>query len=115
VDYILYSLRHPDAFTAASLMASYWEELINGLLYEIYFKQEMEALGVMVSTHLPALEPLGTEPVQQLKNLFDKLYAFEHPLRKSLYNLSLVPRIATIKKEAEKVKSSSVGVEEDDE
>ena len=95
-------------------MASYWEELINGLLYEIYFKEEMEYNEVMVSPHLPVLQPPGSNPVEQLNELFAELYAFEHPLRKSLYNLSLVPRIAYIKKEAEKVKRS-VEVEYEDE
>jgi len=84
------------------------------LFAELAFKEEMEQEKVMISPHLPVLQPLGSNPVKQLNELFTELYAFKHPLRKSLYNLSLVSPVAYIKKEADKVKRN-VEVEEREE
>lgn len=86
-----------------NLQSAFFEILIDGLVYELYFGDELRATGVEISRFLGELLPLAPEMDDRKKNevirpAFDRLNASGHPVRKNLEKLDSVPVVRTIRK-----------------
>jgi hypothetical protein len=98
VDYLLWLNRHfvehPEAKTARdALMLGWWEQVLNGLVYELYFPNELHARGLQLfdqvaAAALPALADLP-EPqrLDLLHQQFERTYHIDHPLRAAAFAL----------------------------
>jgi hypothetical protein len=90
------------------LMRGYYEELLNGLVYELYLPEELHAAGLrmferVAAAGLPALEASAARPAARdaallitLREKFEELYAPTHPLRASLQKLHTLESIRII-------------------
>jgi type I restriction-modification system DNA methylase subunit len=95
-DYLLWLHRSHDIDgdgrqgTPDTLLAGYFEQWVNALVYELFFPQELHNAGLNFFrlAQKAKLRPVSemTE-LSQLAMLFENLYQREHPLRQSLYRL----------------------------
>jgi len=105
VEYILYI---KDFAPKEAVMSSYFEQIINGCVYELYFEESLKAHNKDILQFLQDLQPLTfsnwqlatteelTSNSQQLKALFNKLYHPEHPVRQRLYYMDSVSEVRII-------------------
>jgi len=84
------------------LMVAYWEQVLNGLVYELYFPEEIHGAGLMLfdlvkQANLPDVNTSPIiEDINQLRDKFEKLYDIEHPLRAALFSLGNIDVVRII-------------------
>ena len=111
VDYLLWLNRYfrerADVKTARdALMLGYWEQVLNGLVYELYFTEELHErnlhlFDLVEETGLPALETIPeTERLSRLREEFERVYDLQHPLRAALHELQTVEEVRIIEGKA---------------
>jgi len=86
VDYILFLKSQP-----SDKMSFYFEQLIDGMVYELYFEKEIKQAGCDILKYL-----------DDLPEVFNKLYDKESPVRKNLFFMDSVEEVSIIKKSLEK-------------
>jgi hypothetical protein len=76
------------------LIAAYFEQWVNALVYELYFPAELHAAGLhffdLTTKHI--LPPLSewdekSERLLKIREHFERVYDLKHPLRASLFSL----------------------------
>jgi hypothetical protein len=97
VDYLLW-LNHG----GKNLLISYIEQLIDGLVYELYFPEEIKAARKEIQKHLGELKPITASMSDEVKlaviqSEFDRLYDPKHPVRNHLETLDSVDVVRTIR------------------
>lgn len=83
------------------LMLSYFEQILNGLVYELYLPEELHEHNISFTPHLqtensPRLEEIKSDKLQTLREIFQRLYATDHPIRQNLFALNNLPIIQII-------------------
>lgn len=88
--------------TRDPLMLAYWERVLNGLVYELYFPSELHAAGLHIFD-LVAKAELGTvdllddcDSIPALRESFGELYDPSHPLRIALDKLQTIDTVRVI-------------------
>jgi hypothetical protein len=84
------------------LQSTYFEQLIDGLVYELYFPDEIKAAGKEILPHLGELNPITddmseAEKLAVIQREFDRLYDPRHPVRNHLETLDSVAVVRTIR------------------
>jgi len=84
------------------LQSAYFDQLIDGLVYELYFPDEIKAAGKEILPHLGTLAPIDDtmsdeEKLATIQREFDRLYDPRHPVRNNLETLDSVPVVHTIR------------------
>lgn len=84
------------------LVHTYFEQLIDGLVYELYFPEEIGAVGKEILPHLGDLTPINEEMSTEeklsiIRRTFDRLYDPRHPVRNHLETLDSVPAVRAIR------------------
>jgi len=108
VDYILHlkSLSQDKIVDASrhALLISYFEQLIDGVVYELYFPEEFDSQRSMTellsNENLKPLEQIKGDKVKTVRDIFENLYKPEHPVRKCLYFLDSVDAVRVIEEHA---------------
>ncbi len=90
-----------------TLQSAFFEQLIDGLVYEFYFTDEINAAGKEILPHLGELEPLtdemnDEEKLAVIRREFDRLYDPNHPVRNHLETLDSVEVVRTIQEALKK-------------
>ena len=92
--------------TRDPLMLAYWERVLNGLVYELYFPEEVHGAGLRLfklveQAGLPDIDAIR-EPdrVSRLRMLFETLYDGTHPLRIALDKLQTLDTVRIIEGKA---------------
>lgn len=88
-------------------MSFYLEQLIDGMVYELYFENEIKHAGCDILKYLNDLPEITAEMDDEEKmkiitKVFNKLYDKESPVRKNLFFMDIVEEVAIIKKSFEK-------------
>jgi hypothetical protein len=89
-----------------TLMLGYWEQMLNGLVYELYFPEELHAHGLHLFdlVRQAGLPPLDVIPAPQrlsrLRKEFERVYDLQHPLRAALHDLQTVEEVRIIEGKA---------------
>lgn len=88
-------------------MSFYFEQIIDGLVYELYFENEIKQAGCDILKYLTDLPEItddmnDDEKMKIITKVFNKLYNKESPVRKNLFFMDSVNEIAIIKKSLEK-------------
>ncbi|RAL68828.1 protein of unknown function DUF450 [Dehalococcoides mccartyi] len=106
VDYVLYlkSSGEPNKMDQASslrVMTAYFEQLIDALVYEIYFPEEFSDSGkspihLLTQAQLPVLKELKGDKASILRDIFQRLYATDHPVRSMLFFLDSLETVRVI-------------------
>jgi hypothetical protein len=86
-----------------TLQSAYFQQLIDGLVYELYFPDEIRAANKEILPHLGDLTPI-TDAMSEEEKLaviqceFDRLYDPRHPVRNHLETLDSVEVVHTIRR-----------------
>lgn len=107
VDYLLYIRANPpkkenhNTSSRHSLMTAYFEQIVDGLVYELYFPEEFSSSRNRLSNILndAALLPLQSLPgkkYEAIEEIFQRLYKQDHPLRKAIYFLDTIEAVRVI-------------------
>jgi hypothetical protein len=98
---------HPEAQTTRDpLMLAYWEQVLNGLVYELYFPQEVRGVGVQIfdlaeQAILPDINSISElKRLKKLRDAFEDVYDGSHPLRIALAKIQTLDIVRIIEGEA---------------
>ncbi|MGV8073770.1 MAG: Eco57I restriction-modification methylase domain-containing protein [Syntrophobacteraceae bacterium] len=102
VDYVLYLKKKE-----LKLQLAYFEQLIDGLVYELYFPDEIKSARKEILEHLGELKPItesmrDEEKLAVIQSEFDRLYDPTHPVRNHLETLDSVEVVRTIREALKK-------------
>lgn len=83
-------------------LSTFFEQLIDGLVYELYFPEELKAAGKELQPHIGNLTPLADDmPEEQklaiIQQEFDRLSDPSHPIRQRLDTLDEVEVVQTVR------------------
>jgi hypothetical protein len=85
------------------VMAAWFEQLVDALVYELYFPEEFtpenRVSSALESLDLPPLED-GRAPLATLGIFFNTLYAPEHPVRRAAFFIDTLPSVRVIEGKA---------------
>lgn len=87
------------------LMAAYFEQLLNGLVYELFFPDDLHSHGINVFKHvdearLPALADIPEKQrLSSLEEIYERISNDRHPIRGCLESLKSLEVICTIEGE----------------
>lgn len=89
------------------LMVSYFESLVDGLVYELYFPDDIKKADKEILKHLGELKPItdgmsDEEKLAVIQSEFDRLYDPKHPVRNHLETLDSVEVVRTIREALKK-------------
>lgn len=104
VSYLLFLQDQPLAEPRDRLMAAYFEQIVNGLVYELYFPALLKRHGRELFAHvgeLPSIEGKSEEAAMSLiRQVFQRMEDKGHPLRNNLFFLDSIPEIRIIEGKA---------------
>jgi adenine-specific DNA-methyltransferase len=89
-----------------SLMLGYFEQLLNGLDYELFFPEELHAQKLYIFRYaeeakLPALAGIPVNKrLAVLHETFERIYDLNHPIRSCLFSLGALETVRIIEGEA---------------
>src|SRR5262249_11488385 len=87
------------------LMPGYFEQLLNGLVYELFFPDELHAQKLFLfryveEARLPKLSAVPkAERLAVLRETFERIYDLNHPLRGCLFSLGSLETVRIIEGE----------------
>ncbi|MBC2744853.1 MAG: hypothetical protein HGJ93_17930 [Desulfosarcina sp.] len=90
-----------------NLQCAFFEQLIDGLVYELYFPDEIKTAGKDILPHLGEPTPLSDgmsdeEKLAVIQRQFDRLYDPSHPVRNNLETLDSVDVVRIIREALKK-------------
>jgi Type I restriction-modification system methyltransferase subunit len=97
--------------TVNPLMLSYFEQLLNGLVHELFFPDELHAHKLFLfdyaeKARLPALDGLPkAKRTAALQEVFERIYDLKHPIRGCLFSLRSLPTVRLIEGDHEEATS----------
>lgn len=91
-----------DRNNPTSLVASFFRQLIDGLVFELYFPDEIKAANKEILKHLGELKPItddmsDEEKLAVIQSEFDRLYDPKHPVRNNLETLDSIEEVRIIR------------------
>jgi hypothetical protein len=110
-DYILFVTKQPFykaidlAYAEERLMVNFFENLIDALVYELYFPDELHEAGkyfisLLEKENLPDLNAIQGDKISTLKQIIKRLTDKNHPLYVNLFFLDSVPVVRIIEGKA---------------
>lgn len=101
VDYILFLRKHLSTTSNHSIIPTYFEQIIDGITYELYFSNLIKKHNREIINHLGKLPEFtdGMTDEQKMnicKKVFDRLNNKEHLVRINLFYMNSIPEIAII-------------------
>ena len=99
VDYILF-LKSQDNDT----QSFYFEQIIDGMVYELYFEKEIKQAGCEILKHLQDLPEITQEMSKEEKQkiidkVFAKLHSENHPVRRNLEKMKELESVKVVEGE----------------
>ena len=97
VEYVLFLYR----FDEMKLAKTYFEQIIDGIVYELYFPDLLTKYGRQIIPHLGELPALkdsmsDQEKLAICKRVFERLDNKEHPVRNNIFYMDSIPEIRII-------------------
>jgi adenine-specific DNA-methyltransferase len=92
--------------TRDPLMMAYWERVLNGSVYELYFPEELHSAGLhffdlVASADLPDINDLAeNDRLPRLRQKFEELHDGTHPLRQALDKIQTLETVRIIEGKA---------------
>jgi Eco57I restriction-modification methylase/TaqI-like C-terminal specificity domain len=91
--------------TGRRLMAGYFEQWVNALVYELFFPEQLHAadlhfFDILQDTGLSPLSDTPGRELSYLRDLFEEIYRPEHRLRRSLFALDSIEEVRIIQGKA---------------
>jgi len=84
------------------LMNSYFEQIIDALVTELYLPEELHNhdryfMRYVLTENLPDLDQIKGDKMVGLREIFEKLFDKDHPLRVGIFFLDSVPAVRVIR------------------
>ncbi|MFM6190419.1 TaqI-like C-terminal specificity domain-containing protein, partial [Planktothrix sp.] len=84
------------------LMLSYFEQIVDALVMELYLPEELHNhdkyfMRHLLSENLPAIETIKGDKMQALRQIFKQLFNSEHPIRANIYFLNSLEVVRMIR------------------
>jgi hypothetical protein len=76
----------------------YFEQIVNALVFELYFREEFESRNLQISKHLlnlPNINNLESE-IHQIRKIYVSINQENHPLKEAMFNMLAIPQIELI-------------------
>ncbi len=88
--------------TKTNIQESYFDQLIDSMVFELYFEDEIKKAGRDILQYLTNLPPIiddmhDEEKMQVITQTFNELYDKNHPVRQNLYYMDTIEEIRIIK------------------
>ncbi|MBN1370426.1 MAG: Eco57I restriction-modification methylase domain-containing protein [Anaerolineaceae bacterium] len=106
VDYVLFLKALPESSNREEearrrLMTAYFEQLVNALIYEIYFPEEFLDAGksisrLLTSDQVPPIEKFNGDKPTLLQQCFQRMYQQNHPVRQMTFFLDTIEAVRII-------------------
>ena len=101
VSYILFLKNQTFKEVTDQLMPVYFEQIINGMVYELYFPELIQKHKREIIQHLGELPELtdkmnDEKKIQIIRTGFERLNQKEHPVRVNLFYMDSIPEIRII-------------------
>lgn len=101
VNYILYLKQKDFTSPIEQLIPIYFEQIIDGMIYEIYFPDIVKTHKREIIKHLGDLPEISDnmddhKKLSICKSVFDRFNEREHPVRVNLFYMNSIPEIAII-------------------
>ena len=111
VDYIIYLKKQPStdgknlAHARDYIMVKYFEQIIDGLVYELYLTDELHRADKyffkpLLDEHLSPIEEISGDKISALRDIFEHLFDRKHSVRKNLFFLDSLETIRIIEGKA---------------
>jgi len=102
VEYILFLKEKYGLKSKHSVYHTYFEQLIDGMVFELYFEDEIKKAGRDILKHLTNLTPItddmtDEEKMRIITKTFNELYDKNHPVRQNLEGMDKIEEIRIIK------------------
>ena len=94
-----------------ALMMSYFEQLLNGLVYELFFPDELHVHKLFLFDYIEKARLLVLDGLPEakcteaLQEAFERIYGQNHPIRGGLFDLRSLPTVRLIEGEREEATS----------
>jgi hypothetical protein len=84
------------------LMLSYFEQIVDALVMELYLPEELHShdkyfMRHVLSENLPAFDTLKGDKMKALRQIFKGLFDSEHPIRVNIYFLNSLEVVRIIR------------------
>lgn len=101
VDYIIFLKSQPLEDVTDKLMPIYFEQIIDGMVYELYLGELLREHGREIIKHLGELPEINedmsdAQKMETIRDVFKRLNDREHPVRINLFYLDSIPEIRLI-------------------
>lgn len=115
VEYIIYlekQLKQRESDNTSSIrlardkmMVRFFEQIVDGMVYELYLSEELHKgdkyfYKYVCSENLPQLESIKDDKMQALRQIFERLFDINHPIRKNIFFLDSLEVIRIIQGKA---------------
>ena len=101
VDYVIFLKKRIDNDLSLKLMVNFFEHIIDGMVYELYFPELLKKHNREIIKHLGELPELkegmsDDEKMKICKAVFNRLDDKSHPVRNNLFYMNSIPEIRII-------------------
>ncbi len=107
VDYLIYLKKQPSAdsknlaYARDYVMIKYFEQIIDGLVYELYLTDELHHANKyffepLLNDYLPPIREVSGDKMSALRDIFERLFDRKHPVRRNLFFLNSLETIRII-------------------
>jgi adenine-specific DNA-methyltransferase len=84
------------------MLLTFFDQIVNSLIYELYFPEEIKSAGKEILKHLRDLKPITDEMNEEeklaiIQSEFERLYDPNHPVRFAIETLDSVEEVRIIK------------------
>ena len=106
VDYVLFlKANTSEADSRDQLMISYFEQIIDALVYELYLEDEIHEAGKqffhpLMKESLPALDNIKGDKLSALRQIFERLFDRNHLIRQNIFFLDTIESVRIIEGKA---------------
>jgi len=106
VDYLLFlKTNAAEDESRDQLMVSYFEQIIDALVYELYLPDEIHTAGreffaPLLAERLPALAEIKGDKLSGLRQIFERLFHKDHVIRQNIFFLDTIESIRIIEGKA---------------
>lgn len=86
----------------SSVSSSFFDQLLDAMVFELYFENEIKKAGRDVLKHLTNLTPItddmtDNEKMEIITRTFNELYDKNHPVRQNLYYMDTIEEVRIVK------------------
>ena len=99
---LIYSYTNQSLINKQTLLSAFFISLINSIIFELYFPEEIKSVGKEILKHLGDLKPINSEMSEEeklaiIQSEFERLYDPNHPVRFAIETLDSVEEVRIIR------------------